>query len=147
MTSLQRNLSAAAVAGLLVIATGALAQQPPPSDSNIKFSAPGLLPKKPPPGLPEARGPLQAWPRLDPGAVLCRTEDDLERLAARHRGEPVNGTIGCQIMRAATPITVIQRKSPGKTEVRTNNPDAGGSGWTDVWLPERAPPGTSSALR
>ena len=103
--SLQRILPA--IAGVLVIATGALAQQPPPTDSNIKFNAPGLLPKKPAPGLPEVRGPLQAWPRLDPGAALCRTEDDLERLAARHRGEPVNGPIGCQIMRAATPITVI----------------------------------------
>jgi len=145
--SLKSFLFAAAIAGVPAIVTGAMAQQPPPSDSNIKFSGPGFLPKKPPPGPPEVRGPLQAWPRLDPGAALCRTEDDLERLAARHRGEPVSGPIGCQIMRVATPITVIQRKSPGKTEVRTNNPDAGGSGWTDVWLPERAPAGSTSAAR
>jgi len=145
--SLHRLLARTAVAGVLVVATGALAQQPPPSDSNVKFNAPGFLPKKPQPVAPEVRGPLQAWPRLDPGAALCRTEDDLDRLAARHRGDPVEGPIGCRIMRAATPITVVQRKGPGRTEVRTNNPDAGGSGWTDVWLPERAPPGTTSALR
>nr|WP_294564725.1 hypothetical protein [uncultured Rhodopila sp.] len=147
MMCLQRILPAAAVAGILAIATGALAQQPPPSDSNIRFSAPGLLPAKPRPGAPEVRGPLQAWPRLDPGAALCRTEEDLDRLAARHRGEPVSGPIGCQIIRAATPIAVIQRKGPGRTEVRTTNPDAGGSGWTDVWLPERAPPGSTAAAR
>ena len=144
--SLQRILTATAAAGMLVVATAALAQQPP-SDSNVRFSAPGLLPAKPRPGPPEVRGPLQAWPRLDPGAALCRTEDDLDRLAARHRGDPVSGPIGCQIMRAATPISVIQRKGPGRTEVRTNNPDAGGSGWTDVWLPERAPAGSTSAAR
>lgn len=137
---------AAAVAGVLVIATGALAQQPP-SNSNVQFSAPGLLVKKPPPGLPEVKGPLQAWPRLEAGAVLCRTEDDLDRLAARHRGESVGGPIGCQILRATTPITVIQRKGTGRTEVRTNNPEAGGSGWTDVWLPERAPAGSIAAAR
>ncbi len=147
MMSLQRIPGGTAVASLLVIATGALAQQPPPSDSNIKFNAPGILLKKPPPGTPEMKGPLQAWPRLEAGAVLCRTEDDLDRLAARHRGESAGGPIGCQIIRAATPITVIQRKSPGRTEVRTNNPEAGGSGWTDVWLPERAPPGSTSAAR
>jgi hypothetical protein len=147
MISLQRILAGTAVAGALLISTGALAQQPPPSDSNVKFNAPGLLVKKPPPGLPEVRGPLQAWPRLDAGAALCRTEDDLERLAARRRGEPADGPIGCQIIRAATAITVVQRKSPGKTEVRTNNPEAGGSGWTDVWLPERAPAGSTSATR
>nr|WP_294527448.1 hypothetical protein [uncultured Rhodopila sp.] len=138
-----RSLSA--VAGVLVIAAGAMAQ--PPTDSNVKFEAPGLLVKKPPPGPPEVKGPLQAWPRLEAGAVLCRTEDDLDRLAARHRGEAVGGPIGCQIMRASTPITVIQRKAQGRTEVRTNNPNAGGSGWTDVWLPERAPPGSTSAAR
>jgi hypothetical protein len=147
MMSLPRLLSATAVAGALAFTGGALAQQPPPSDSNIKFNGPGFLPKKPPPGPAEVKGPLQAWPRLEAGAVLCRTEDDLDRLAARHRGEPAGGPIGCQVIRAATPITVIQRKSSGRTEVRTNNPDAGGSGWTDVWLPERAPPGSASALR
>jgi hypothetical protein len=147
MMSLQRLLSLATLVGLLAVATGATAQQPPPSDSNVSLSAPGLLVKKPPPPAPVVRGPLQAWPRLDAGAALCRSEDDLDRLAARHRGETVDGPIGCQIMRAATPITIVQRKGPGRTEVRTNNPDAGGSGWTDVWLPERAPPGTTSALR
>jgi hypothetical protein len=119
----------------------------PPSDSNVKFDAPGLLIKKPKPGLPEVKAQPQAWPRLDAGAVLCRTEDDLSRLAARRRGDTVEGPIGCQILHGATPVSIVQRKSPGKTEVRTTDPQAGGSGWTDVWLPEKAPGSSTSASR
>ena len=143
MIVMQRMLFAAACLGILLVGGPALADQ----DSNVKFVAPGLLVKKPPPGLPAVKAPLQAWPRLDAGAALCRSEVDLERLAARRRGEPVDGPIGCQILRAVTPISIVQRKGPGKTEVNTTDPGAGGSGWTDVWLPEKAPPGTTSALR
>jgi hypothetical protein len=103
--------------------------------------------KKPKPGSPEVKAQPQAWPRLEAGSVLCRSEDDLDRLAARRRGDPSGGPVDCQIMHAATPIAILQRKSPAKTEVRTTDPQAGGSGWTDVWLPEKAPPRPTSAAR
>jgi hypothetical protein len=86
MMSLLRGLVAGGCLGALAFALPAAAQ---PSDSNISFSAPGLLPKKPPPGLPEVKAQPLAWPRLDPGAVLCRSEADLDRLADRRRGEAV----------------------------------------------------------
>src|SRR5208283_2222724 len=146
MISMPRLVFSAACLGTLAIASGALAQQPP-SDSNVKFDGPGFVVKKPRPGPPEVKGRPLAWPRLDAGAVLCRTEDDLDRLAARRRGDPVGGPIGCQIMHEATPIAIVQRKSPGRTEVKTTDPQAGGSGWTDVWLPEKAPAGSTSASR
>jgi hypothetical protein len=147
MIATTRFLLGAACLGMLATTAGALAQQPPPTDSNISLSAPGLLLKKPPPGPPAVKAQPLAWPRLDAGAVLCRTEDDLDRLAARRRGEAVDGPIGCQILRVVTGITIVQRKGPGKTEVKTNDPQAGGSGWTDVWLPDKAPPRASSASR
>jgi hypothetical protein len=145
MISTPRLLSCAACLGLLVTPAGTRAQ--PPSDSNVRLDAPGLLIKKPKPGIPEIKAQPQAWPRLDAGAVLCRSEDDLDRLIARRQGDPVGGPIDCQIIRQATPIAVLQRKSPAKTEVRTTDPQAGGSGWTDVWLPEKAPSRSASALR
>jgi hypothetical protein len=147
MMAMQKFLFGGACLGLLAIAGNALAQQAPPTDSNISLSAPGLLIKKPPPGLPPVKAQPLAWPRLDAGAVLCRTEDDLDRLAARRRGDPVDGPIDCQILRSATPITIVQRKGPAQTEVTTADPRAGGSGWTDVWLPERAPALGATARR
>jgi hypothetical protein len=130
--------------GILAIAVPCAAQ---PSDSNIFFSAPGLLPKKPKPGLPDVKASPLAWPRLDAGAVLCRSEADLLRLADRRRGEAVDGPVDCQILRTATPITIVQRKSPGLTEVQTTDPKAGGSGWTDAFLPQKAPTSSTAAAR
>lgn len=111
----------------------------PRDDSNIYLNAPGLLPKKANPGPPDVAPQPLAWPRLDPGAVLCRSEADLSRLAARRRGEAVEGNLDCQVIRARTPISIVQRKGT-LTQVRTSNPSAGGAGWTDAWLPEKAPP-------
>ena len=109
----------------------------------------GLLAvKKPKSGLPDVKPQPLAWPRLDPGAVLCRTEADLETLAARRSGQAVNGPIDCQIIRAATAITIVQRKSLGRVEVKISNTGADAvSGWTDAWLPDKAPAGATSASR
>jgi hypothetical protein len=120
----------------------------PPNDTNVFLNAPGFLPKKPGPGLPDVKAQPQAWPRLDPGAVLCRTEADLDRLAARHRREPVDGPVDCQVIRATTAISIVQRKGPGKTEIKgSDTRGTAASGWTDAWLPDKAPGGTNAAAR
>jgi hypothetical protein len=134
-------------AGLVCLACVVAPAWAQPNDSNISLSAPGLLIKKPKPGPPEVKAQPQAWPRLDPGAVLCRSEADLSRLAQRRSGETVDGPVDCQIVRAPTAITIVQRASPGRTEVRTGDSQTA-SGWTDAWLPEKAPVGaTKSAVR
>jgi hypothetical protein len=79
-----------------------------------------------------------AWPRLDPGAVLCKTEADLLRLAAARRGEQVDRP-NCQFIRTPTPIQIQKRAGPGRTQVSVSDQN-GVDGWTDAWLPERAPP-------
>jgi hypothetical protein len=134
---MQRILLIAGLVGTLGVASPCGAQ--PPSDSNISLSAPGLLIKKPKPGPPDVRAQPLPWPRLDAGAVLCRSEGDLLRLADRRRGDVVDGPVDCQVLRAATPITIVQHKGPGRTEVQTADPKAGGSGWTDAFLPSKAP--------
>ena len=136
-------LIAACVAGL---GTTAAAQTPPDDNGNISFQS-GLLLKKPKPGLPDVKAPPQAWPRLDPGARLCRTEFDLDRLAARHNGEDVDGPINCQVIRDPTAITITQRLGPGKTEVKLTSGQVGTTGWTDAWLPEKAPVSARSAAK
>jgi hypothetical protein len=134
----------AACVGCLSVA--AAAQTPLSDDSNISFQS-GLLIKKPKPGLPEVKTPPQAWPRLDPGARLCRTEPDLDRLAARRNGEDDGGPINCQMVRDPTAITIIQRRGPGKTEVTYTSGQVGTTGWTDAWLPDKAPASARSAAK
>ncbi len=107
-------------------------------DSRVRLSAPGLIGKQGPQRAPDVKASPQAWPRLDPGAFLCRTEADLARLAARQNGDPVDGPVNCQPVRVATAIQIVQRAGPGRTEVRVSDkPNV--SGWTNAWLPERAP--------
>ena len=151
MMSKPRILLVATCLGAMAITTPGAAQPSPaqpPSDSNIKFDAPAFLPKKPRPGLPDVKSQPLAWPRLDPGAFLCRTEEDLDKLGAHHRNAPVDGPIDCHIIRAATAISIIQRRGPGRTEVQTSDPKAETvTGWTDAWLPEKGNPGSRSVSR
>jgi hypothetical protein len=121
-----------ALLGVLVLTTPAYSQS---SDSDVSIDAGALAIRKPKPGAPDVKAQPLVWPRLDPGAVLCRTEADLEKLAARRSGEAVNGSIDCQIIRAATAIAIVQRKGPGRVEVKASDV----SGWTDAWLPDKAP--------
>jgi hypothetical protein len=140
------QLTVAAVAALLLplaaVAQESKSNEVPilPDNSNVRLDAHGLLAKKPAAGLPDVRAQPQAWPRLDRGSVLCRSAADLSRLAARRHGEPVDGAVDCQVIRNPTGIAIVQRQGPGMTEVRTTNPAAGGTGWTDAWLPDRPPP-------
>lgn len=88
-----------------------------------------------------------AWPRLDPGSVLCKTEADLQRLAASRRGE-AGPRPNCQLIQTPTAIQIQRRAGPGRTQVSLTN-QQGVDGWTDAWLPDRAPatPGRSVQIK
>jgi hypothetical protein len=114
---------------------------PPALAQNVILDAPGLLPKKsaPPPPPPRARPAV--WPRLDPGAVLCRTEDDLDRHAANMTARISGGdtqSADCRIIAQPTGIQIVSRQGLGRTLVKLSGP-GDETGWTDVWLPEKAP--------
>lgn len=143
MTQMHRCLALAAGLAVLAAAAPAIAQSPD-SNSNVSFQS-GLLPKKPKPGMPDVKAQPQAWPRLDAGAVLCRSQEDLSRLAQRRTGQAVDGPVDCQIIRTPTPITIVQRNGPGQTEVKPSSAQPMESGWTDAWLPDKAPVTAASA--
>lgn len=129
----------------LALAWSVAAAAPAARAQNIFFDAPGLIIKKPGPGLPDVKPAPLAWPRLDPGAALCRQEADLERLASRRLGnedEPAN----CRIITVPTAVSIMQRNGPGRTRVRVTDA-ANITGWTDVWLPEKGPPANATARR
>jgi hypothetical protein len=91
-------------------------------------------------------GRAEPWPRLDPGAVFCRSAADLERrlqaLRARARGSDDVAllTDNCVVISARTPIEIVERRGMGRTQVRITAAP-GATGWTDAWLPERRPGG------
>jgi hypothetical protein len=114
------------------------------SAQNVILDAPSLFPPKPKAGPPDVRVPAAAWPRLDPGAVFCRTELDLMHLAANRSGGPDGGVADCRIINLPTAIQIVQRRGPGRTQVQVTGA-ANQVGWTDAWLPEKAPPTKSTA--
>jgi hypothetical protein len=115
-------------------------------DSNDLFGGGGPRIRKPRPGLPEVKAQPLAWPRLDPGSVLCRSEADLIRLAQRRWGEVADGPVDCQVVRVPIGVTIVQRKG-GRAEVKPSDAQPMESGWTDAHLPQRAPPVVTSATR
>jgi hypothetical protein len=127
--------------GLLV--AGTFAVVPVASAQHVILDAPGFLgQKKKPEPLPPRVQP-STWPRLDPGAVLCRTEDDLARHAANMVARVSGGEsqpADCQLIAQPTGIQILSRQGPGRTEVKLKVP-GNATGWTDAWLPDKAPPG------
>ncbi len=110
---------------------------------HVIFDAPGLTGDKKTAPPPPPRAQPTVWPRLDPGAVLCRTVDDLERHAANMTARVSGGdtlSADCRIITQPTGIQILGREGLGRTQVKLNVP-GNVSGWTDAWLPEKAPPG------
>ncbi len=98
-----------------------------------------IRPSVPPPvsTLAPTRG--IAGRRLDPGAVLCHTDADLQHRAEVTRrisdgeadaGEPLEG---CRIIAQARGVDVLQREGLGRVEVKLK--PSGEVGWTDAYLP------------
>ncbi|MGE0418243.1 MAG: hypothetical protein AB7O80_15670 [Acetobacteraceae bacterium] len=131
-------LAAAVAAPTLATPTTALAQ-------NVILDAPALQ-KKQVTRMPDVKPAPLAWPRLDPGAVFCRSEDDLERLALRRQGQDPGGLTDCRLVSVPTAVTIVQRRGPGRTEVRLSDA-ASVTGWTDVWLPDKAPVSAGRTVR
>lgn len=109
--------------------------------AQVKLDAPGLLVKPPKAGPPDVKVQPLAWPRLDPGAVLCRSQADLERLAANRQGGPGGGPADCRLIAQPTSIQIVARHGPGRTEVQVTGGKE--TGWTDAWLPSKAPASAS----
>src|SRR5262245_5754133 len=133
-------MSASALWRAVPLAASIALLAPVASAQHVILDAPGLIPqKKPPPPMPRAAPTV--WPRLDPGAILCRTADDLDRHAANTVAR-VSGTstmpADCHLIAQPTGIQIISREGLGRTQVKVNG--AGETGWTNAWLPEKAPP-------
>lgn len=79
--------------------------------------------------VPKVKEP---WPRLDKGAVLCRSRDDLVRLQTRAQGD-TGPAPDCHVVRDRIAIKILERDGPSRTHVVASE-DAKQTGWTNVYL-------------
>ena len=111
-----------------------------PAAAQVVWDMPNIV--APPAKFDRSTVPARSdvWPRLDPGATICKTQADLLRLAEFRRGVPGERP-NCQFIRLPTAVSIVRRVGPGQTEVSLTDQN-GLDGWTDAYLPDRAlPPG------
>jgi hypothetical protein len=100
----------------------------------------GNKPANPP--LPPIKAAPEPWPRLDPGAMLCRSKDALkqyqEAMATATGDEQPPIPADCARVLVPTPISIVQRDGPSRVEVKSTKPPER-DGWTDAWLPDKQP--------
>lgn len=104
--------------------------------------APQQTPAPPPPAvIPEP------WPRLDIGAVLCKSRDDLVRYQtqamAGSGGEAPQRPADCLIIQKRTAIKILDRDGPSRSHVISTD-TLKQTGWTNAYLPSTPPPGVTT---
>jgi hypothetical protein len=94
--------------------------------------------QKPPPepDVPEI------WPRLENGALICKSRDDLVRYQTQLGNGPSATTAGeasgCHTIQKQTGIQILGRDGPSRTQIATTD-DAKETGWTNSYLPSKPP--------
>lgn len=82
----------------------------------------------------------ELWPRLDTGALLCTSRDDLVRYQKKIAGDPVPAgpAPDCRTVRKPTGIQILDRDGPSRTQIVTTDA-AKQTGWTNTYLPDTPP--------
>lgn len=81
----------------------------------------------------------QVWPRLDEGALLCKSRDDLVKYQKlTGSGGGTAGLAGCRLISKQLGIQIVDRDGPSRTQIVTTD-DAKESGWTNAYLPSTPP--------
>jgi hypothetical protein len=96
----------------------------------------------PPPVAPEP------WPRLDSGAILCKSRDDLVRYQTQGTADPSDAASrqapDCMPIQKRIAIKILDRDGPSRTHVAaTDTPEQ--SGWTNAYLPSKQPTSTTTS--
>jgi hypothetical protein len=90
------------------------------------------------PALPEI------WPRLENGALICKSRDDL----VKYQTQIINGGAGsatagqgpdCHVIRKQTGIQILAHDGPSRTQIVTTD-ESKETGWTNSYLPSTPPP-------
>jgi hypothetical protein len=96
----------------------------------------------PPAAVPEP------WPRLDVGALLCVSRDDLVRyqttIADGASAAYARQVSNCHPVEKQTGIQILDTDGPSRTQIVTTD-EAKLTGWTNTYLPSTPPPSVAKA--
>jgi hypothetical protein len=78
----------------------------------------------------------EPWPRLDAGAILCKSRDDLARYQTLGTAGPNAAPLVCSVIQNRTAIRILDRDGPSRTHVVTTDATKQ-AGWTNAYLPSK----------
>jgi hypothetical protein len=85
----------------------------------------------------------EIWPRLENGALICKSRDDLARYQQQIANGASDWTSGqasdCHTIRKQTGIQILARDGPSRTQIVTTD-ESKETGWTNSYLPSTPPP-------
>ena len=98
---------------------------------------------KPLPARPEI------WPRLEGGALICRSRDDLVRYQTQiANSASATTTAGqasdCHTISKQTGIQILDHDGPSRTQIVTTD-ESKETGWTNSYLPSTPPPSVAKS--
>jgi hypothetical protein len=89
----------------------------------------------------------EVWPRLEDGALVCKSRDDLVRYqtqmssgASAARATIAVPSPDCHTIKKQTGIQILDHDGPSRTQIVTTD-DAKETGWTNSYLPSTPPSG------
>ena len=104
---------------------------------NNKQQTPQQSPAPTTPFLPEI------WPRLEEGALICKSRDDLVRYQTQIANGSSATTPGqapdCHTIRKQTGIQILAHDGPSRTQIVTTD-ESKETWWTNSYLPSTPPP-------
>jgi hypothetical protein len=100
----------------------------------------------------QAPTPLPAvpeiWPRLEDGALICKSRDDLVRYQTQIASSAGATTAGqasdCHTIRKQTGIQILDHDGPSRTQIVTTD-ESKETGWTNSYLPSTPPPSVAKS--
>jgi hypothetical protein len=85
----------------------------------------------------------EIWPRLEDGALICKSRDDLVRYQAQiaNGASAITAEKGpdCHTIRKQTGIQILDHDGPSRTQIVTTD-QSKETGWTNSYLPATPPP-------
>ena len=85
----------------------------------------------------------EIWPRLEEGALICKSRDDLVRyqtqIANGSSTTPPGQAPDCHTVRKQTGIQILAHDGPSRTQIVTTD-ESKETWWTNSYLPSTPPP-------
>jgi hypothetical protein len=92
----------------------------------------------------------EIWPRLENGALICKSRDDLVRYQTQLGNGPsttmAEPASGCHTIQKQTGIQILGHDGPSRTQIATTD-DSKETGWTNSYLPSTPPPSVAKSTR